>query len=76
MFCDFCKCDSCKFGESHLSNAQTEDDRWICDVCWLYEVCMEAKIAKFGKHDGPCDDRNCEHRPKLKTEWTKFNGKC
>jgi len=71
-FCDFCPCESCKFGDKHLSHAQTDDGKWICDVCWRYEICMETKMALLGKHDGPCDNLDCEHRPKLITEWKKL----
>jgi len=72
-FCDFCTCDDCREGRSWLWHAQTEDGRWICDVCYHYEVCLDAKGRRKGteKNLGPCDNLNCEHRPKLVTEWSQ-----
>jgi len=45
----------------------TADGRWICDVCYAYEVCQEDPKRK-GK--GPCDEEFCEHRPKIVSKWT------
>lgn len=70
-FCDFCSCKECRDGAPWLSHAQTEDGRWICDVCYQYDVCVSAQ-AKIGQYDGPCEDMNCSHRPRLVTEFTKY----
>jgi hypothetical protein len=61
MFCDYCKCYGCKFGEVHLSHAKTEDGRWICDTCYQYHQCP----------NGPCDGE-CDHRPKLVSAWESY----
>lgn len=70
-FCDFCDCSECKDGSGPRAlHAPTSDGRWICDVCWKYDVCVREK-RKSGIVDGPCEDENgvtisdCEHRPKL-----------
>lgn len=78
-FCDFCECETCKDGESWLSHAQTIDGRWICEVCYDYEVCLDATAViingKKRSPNGPCD-KPCEHRPKLTTgKWLKLNDK-
>lgn len=65
-FCEFCPCGDCKSGRADLRHARTSDGRWICNVCWRYEVCIKAKGARAG---GPCDDLSCDHRPKLAGEW-------
>lgn len=70
-FCDYCTCESCKNGTSYLWNASTVEDKMICDVCYQYEVCMEAQIKETGKHNGPCSGK-CKHRPKLTSKWKKF----
>lgn len=74
-FCDFCDCDDCKYGAEWLCHSECIDGRWICDVCWRYDVCTSGeKRSKFG----PCENENgkpianCEHRPTLKTGiWIK-----
>ena len=68
MFCDFCKCLGCQQGlDPYNWYAQADDGRWICDVCYDYEVCQEFPDRK-GK--GPCDiGVLCRHRPKLVSEW-------
>jgi hypothetical protein len=71
-FCDFCKCVNCRDGASWLSHAKTSDGRWICDVCYTYDVCVRAKRKAGGRQDGPCDDMNCEHRPRLVSAWERF----
>ena len=38
-FCDYCDCEDCKYGNSYLVHAQTVSGKWICDVCYQYEVC-------------------------------------
>ena len=70
-FCDFCLCDSCKYGESDvltIMHAPTSDGRWICDVCYIYDQCMTGPNRN---PEGPCKDKNCAHRPKLIGDWVK-----
>lgn len=67
-FCDFCPCSDCKNGASYVSHAKTSTGRWICDVCFLYDIC--ASVTK-GKQSAPCEDKNCVHRPKIVSKWTK-----
>jgi hypothetical protein len=72
-FCNFCKCRDCVNGTDYLRHARVKGNKWICDVCWRYDVCVAAK-RKEGKPGGdrnPCDDMNCKHRPKLIGEWEK-----
>lgn len=67
-FCDFCNCRDCLYGDGiHLlQHAPTADGRWICDVCWCYDVCTAGS-----HHNGPCEDArgapivDCPHRPRL-----------
>jgi len=69
MYCDFCDCTDCQNGLPNLNHAQTEDGKWICDVCYDYEVCQKDSARK-GK--GPCLNEEyalCTHRPKLITNW-------
>jgi hypothetical protein len=70
-FCDFCKCDGCKNGEWYLSHAETEDHRWICDVCFSYELCLDARGEDLSI-DAPCKDKGCIHRPKIISEWINY----
>ena len=70
-FCDFCPCEECRTGGPSwhmLEHALTSDGRWICDVCYLYSVCLKSPERK-GK--GPCKERDCVHRPKIVGMWTK-----
>ena len=67
-YCDFCKCSDCQNGTPYIVHAQTSDNRWICDVCYDYEICQKFEERKGL---GPCDDKNCVHRPKLISEWIK-----
>ena len=68
-FCDFCSCDDCKFGATDLYHAECIDGRWICDICFTYDLCTSPKF----KCSVPCENKECEHRPKLKTkEWLKL----
>jgi hypothetical protein len=70
-FCDFCDCGDCQEGAKHLHHAETSDGRWICDCCWLYDMCT-MDHNPFGvsrSRSGPCDDRDCPHRPKVVGEW-------
>jgi hypothetical protein len=71
MFCDFCQCDDCKFGNNVLRHARTEDGRWICDVCYSFHLCTSGPNRN---PYGPCSNLNCSHRPKLVTDWIKFGG--
>jgi hypothetical protein len=63
-YCDFCDCDDCKNGwpSAVTSHAPTVDGRWICGVCYRYEVCLDADSH-------PCKPGPCEHRPELAGEW-------
>jgi hypothetical protein len=73
-FCDYCPCKDCvngQHGKYKLSHAQTLDGKWICDICYSYEVCLDGKKANNELVDGPCEDKNCKHRPKLATTWIK-----
>lgn len=72
-FCDFCECDTCKYGDGHLTHALTNDNgKYICDVCFSYDLCT-SDHNPYGvpRCDNPCDDKKCLHRPKLITGWTK-----
>ena len=73
-FCDYCTCQTCMDGEEHLSHALTTDDRWICDVCYWYELCLDEKRLETGKTRGhdPCSEEHCAHRPQLASNWIKF----
>lgn len=72
-FCDFCTCENCKTGiitnTIKLSHAQCNDGRWICDVCYSYDLCTAAGPNR--NNDGPCKSKDCIHRPKLIGEWIK-----
>jgi len=68
-FCDFCSCASCKYGWeiSSIKHAPTVDGKWVCDVCYAYDLCTSGPNRN---PNGPCEDENgksipCEHRPKL-----------
>jgi hypothetical protein len=69
-FCDNCKCSDCQNGTEYISHAQTADGSWICDVCYTYDLCTASDAVKVDC-DVPCEDRNCIHRPKIVSEWTK-----
>ena len=65
-FCDFCTCEDCREGTKCLGNASTEDGRYICDVCYYYEVCLDAGMNE------PCPKHPlCAHRPILTSEWNR-----
>ena len=51
-YCDFCTCGDCQEGTRYLRHAPTVDGRWICDVCWGYEVCIDGKRAAFRRACG------------------------
>jgi hypothetical protein len=63
-FCDFCDCESCLGGREDLTHAATADGRWICDVCYDYDLCTGANRHVQRAHS-PCEDKNCAHRPRL-----------
>lgn len=68
-FCDFCPCSDCVSGRRHLAHAETSDGRWICDVCFTYDRCVDGQRQAGGPVTGPCDDEECDHRPKLVGGW-------
>lgn len=67
MFCDFCTCEDCQHGTKYISHAQTITGQWICDVCFLYDLCTSGP----NRVNEPCKDKECRHRPKLISDWTK-----
>ena len=73
-FCDFCDCANCKDGAEWLSNASTSDGRRICDVCYVYDLCTSNNNPFGAKRnpDGPCTNKDCEHRPKIIGEWAEY----
>lgn len=65
-FCDYCKCEHHEeFGSYH---APTVDGKWICDVCFDYDVCTSGP----NRNSSPCDEVDCGHRPILKSEFEKY----
>ena len=73
-FCDFCKCSQCQTGNPGVprftvTHAQTSDARWICEVCFDYDVCVDGQRAA-GEPVDPCEDELCKHRPRVVSEWT------
>lgn len=72
-FCDFCKCDTCRYGDSYLQHALTSDNgKYICDVCFLYDLCTsDHNPYGVARSDNPCENKNCKHRPKILSKWTK-----
>lgn len=70
-FCDFCTCEDCKNGTKYILHAKTSSGKWICDVCYSYDECVKQKRENGEKQTGPCDDKNCAHRPKLVGKWSK-----
>ena len=69
-FCDFCKCQDCQNGRTYLQHARTSTGKWICDVCYLYDMCT-AKDAVKVFCQVPCKNKNCVHRPQIVGEWIK-----
>jgi hypothetical protein len=69
-FCAFCDCDQCQHGDPLVLHCQTEDGSWICDVCWKWDVCTSGPLRNS---NGPCEEANCIHRPKLVGEWIAFD---
>ena len=68
-FCDFCNCDSCVEGDPGDRHALCEDGRWICEVCYMYDECLNA----MNHRGNPCDNLECEHRPRLMLPPVFFN---
>jgi len=68
MYCDYCDCDDCKFGSKHMRHIKTIDNKWICDVCYYYELCVESGSDPC---KGLCHEKKCEHRPKIVGDWEK-----
>ena len=66
-FCDFCDCNDCRYGTKYLSHAQTSDGKWICDVCYTYDLCTADGPNR--NWSGPCKNKDCQHRPTLVGEW-------
>lgn len=69
IFCNYCKCEDCVHGTKYLHHAQTDRGDWICDVCWQYDQCTSGPNRN---PNGPCDEPECEHRPKLISDWQKY----
>lgn len=67
-FCDFCSCEDCITGDCkhEIFHAKTSDDKFICDVCYTYDVCTSGSNRSL---NGPCEDKECIHRPKIISEW-------
>lgn len=75
LFCNFCDCAMCKYGSEGNVHAQTVQGTWICDTCFRYDVCTSPLKPGYSKN-GPCEDINCRHRPRLRTgEWLEFEPK-
>ena len=73
-FCNYCSCEECITGISDyggLKHAKTDNDDWICNVCYHYDLCTADGPNR--NISGPCEDLGCEHRPKLTSDWE--NGK-
>lgn len=70
-FCEFCDCDQCVNGSSRDSHALTVDGRWICSTCFDYDLCTS---GSFRNVDGPCDNIECVHRPKILSDWVMLDG--
>lgn len=83
-FCDFCQCKQCQTGDApfHYTHAPTADGRWICEVCWSYDVCgrERVRLGETKYKSAPCEDArgraipDCPHRPKLVGPWTRKDG--
>lgn len=65
-YCDYCPCEDCQYGTKYISHAQTDNGKWICSTCFNWDLCTNV----IGLH-GPCEDKECVHRPKIITEWSK-----
>lgn len=62
-FCNYCECYRCKFGEEDLYHAKTSNGDWICEVCYQFALCTTGNL------NGPCEDWDCIHRPKIIGKW-------
>lgn len=71
-FCGFCGCQSCLKGYPREEHAPTADGRWICGTCWTYDVCTSTRPGDEPNRNGPCEEPECKHRPKLTGPWEKF----
>ena len=71
-FCNYCRCGDCVYGKPGLYHALTIDGDWICDVCWLYDMCTNDGPNR--NRNGPCENRDCIHRPRIKGKWIKYVG--
>lgn len=68
-FCDFCDCKECEFGygpKKKIYHARTIDGRWICELCYNYDLCT---ADGPNRSSNPCTNRDCIHRPRLASEW-------
>lgn len=75
-FCDFCPCQNCKHGDEYLSHCKTVDGKWICSICWTYDLCTsnDNPFGAIRSKNGPCpNNQQCEHRPQLVGNWQAFN---
>ncbi len=71
MFCDYCDCASCYNGSDGMFHAQTVHGSWICDICYLYDLCTAKGLLR--SFNGPCPNKDCPHRPTLITPWIKYD---
>jgi hypothetical protein len=54
--------------QSQPKHTQCIDGRWICDICYHYECCVDAGSNPC---KGLCEEYKCDHRPELVNgEWT------
>lgn len=67
-FCEYCPCDDCRKGLKGMYHAQTADGRFVCEICFTYDLCENNE----GKIIEPCKDSQCEHRPVLVGGWEEF----
>ena len=75
-FCDFCNttCTMCQVGERGAFHAHTADGKWVCDTCWLYDLCTsdENPYGVPRNPSGPCEKGDCPHRPKIDGPWVEW----
>lgn len=71
-FCNYCDCSVCRDGEFYLSTAKISETERICDVCYEIECCVDAKNKTRETDIEPCENFDCEHRPKLISGWQTF----
>ncbi len=66
-FCNYCNCDDCVNGRDGLLHALTQENTYICDVCYTYDVCTNGPNRN---NNGPCSKTDeCSHRPLLISEF-------